>query len=98
MMIDKGQNVLYGKLAEIKERFRDNSIVIECEGILGSIDGITNRTDENGYTKLFLDTNYSPKDILNQIVHQGIKLNRFEVSTPSLNEIFIEVALNNQDG
>jgi ABC-2 type transport system ATP-binding protein len=98
MMIDKGRNVLYGKLAEIKERFRDNSIVIEYEGILGLIDGITNRTDESGYTKLFLDTNSNPKDILNQIVHQGIRINRFEVSTPALNEIFIEVALKNQDG
>ena len=33
-----------------------------------------------------------PRQILERLVRTGVTINRFEVATPSLNEIFLEVA------
>jgi ABC-2 type transport system ATP-binding protein len=34
----------------------------------------------------------APQKVLDDMVRMGMTVNRFEVATPSLNEIFIEVA------
>jgi ABC-2 type transport system ATP-binding protein len=91
-MINKGRNVLYGEIGEIKARFRNNSIILEHEGELPELKGITRRTDYRDHTELFLDSESSAQDILSQLVSNGVKVNRFEISTPSLNEIFIQMA------
>ncbi len=92
MMINRGENVLYGKLSDIKKRFMDNSVLIGYEGKLGSIKGVKIRHDYEGEVKLMLNDKTTARDILEQVVAQGLEVNRFEVATPSLNEIFIEVA------
>lgn len=92
LMIDNGRNVLYGELAEIKTRFRNNSVIVESNGELGEIKGIRGTRDYGKYVELFLDGKTTPRNILEQIIAKGIEINRFEVSTPSLNEIFIQVA------
>jgi ABC-2 type transport system ATP-binding protein len=38
-----------------------------------------------------LDGRVSPQEILSALINKGVKVDRFEVSTPSLNEIFIQV-------
>ncbi len=43
------------------------------------------------YTEIFLDGRVSPQEILSALINKGVKVDRFEVSTPSLNEIFIQV-------
>jgi ABC-2 type transport system ATP-binding protein len=40
--------------------------------------------------ELFLDGDTSPQQVLNQLIAQDVRVDRFEVSTPSLNEIFIQ--------
>jgi ABC-2 type transport system ATP-binding protein len=97
MMIDKGKNVLYGKLSDIKKKFMDNSVLIEFEGNLGNVKGVKNRRDYDGKVELFLNDEATAHDILEQVVAKGLKINRFEVTTPALNEIFIEVAAKGTD-
>ena len=91
LMIDNGRNVLYGKLAEIKKKYRNNSVLVDYEGELGKLDGVLRRRRDEGYTELFLDSKTSPQKVLGQILEQGININRFEVSTPALNDIFLQV-------
>jgi ABC-2 type transport system ATP-binding protein len=91
-MINRGKNVLYGKIDEIKARFRNNSILLEHEGELPELNGISRHTVYRDHTELFLDTGFSAQDILSQLVEKGVNVNRFEISTPSLNDIFIQVA------
>ena len=91
LMIDDGRNVLYGKLAEIKKKYRNNSVLVDYEGELGELDGVLRRRRDEGYTELFLDSKTSPQKVLGQILEQGISINRFEVSTPALNDIFLQV-------
>ena len=43
------------------------------------------------YMELFLDGKTSSQEVLAQLLSRGITVDRFEVSTPSLNEIFIQL-------
>jgi len=47
---------------------------------------------EGKYTELFLDAKTTPQKVLQQMVKQGISINHFEVATPSLRQIFLQVA------
>jgi len=91
LMIDKGHVVLYGNLAEIKWRFRNNSVFVDCDGDIGELDGVSGRKEHGKYVELFLDGDTPPQNILSQLVARNLRVDRFEVSTPSLNEIFIQV-------
>jgi ABC-2 type transport system ATP-binding protein len=92
IMIDKGRVVLYGDLSEIKWRFRNNSVFVKCDGDVSELSGVSGRKDHGKYIELFLDGRAKPQDILDQLIAKHVRIDRFEVSTPSLNEIFIQVA------
>ncbi|MGB2582657.1 MAG: ATP-binding cassette domain-containing protein [Dehalococcoidia bacterium] len=91
LMINKGQAVLYGSLSEIKSRFRNNSIFLECDRIPDGLPGVVGRQDHGKYLELFLDGQTPPSKVLSALVNNGVTVDRFEMSTPSLNEIFIQV-------
>ena len=92
LMINRGRVVLYGNLSDIKWRFRNNSVFVQCEGDIGNIDGISGKKDHGKYVELFLDGQTTAQQVLSQLMAKSIRVDRFEVSTPSLNEIFIQVA------
>ena len=91
-MINKGKSVLYGGLAEVKAKYRDNSVLVESEADIGQLTGVRNKKSNGQTTELFLNTGTTPQQVLEQMVSKKIKVNRFEISTPSLNDIFIRVA------
>ena len=91
LMINHGRSVLYGTLAEIKSRYRSNSILLDFEGDLREVPGVTGKRAHRGYVELTLDENTTPQQVLEQLVSRGIVINRFEVATPSLSEIFLKV-------
>jgi ABC-2 type transport system ATP-binding protein len=97
LMIDNGRAVLYGNLTEIKSRYKSNSVTIDFEGELGQIPGVTEKRTHKGYVELVLDGNTAPKQVMERLVSTGIVVNRFEVATPSLNEIFLKVAGKNYE-
>jgi len=97
LMIDNGRTVLYGDPAEIKSKHRRNSVILDFEGELGQVLGVTEKCAHKGYVELVLDGNTTPKQVLERLVSTGIIINRFEVATPSLNEIFLEVAGKNYE-
>ena len=97
LMIDNGRPVLYGNLTELKSRYRSHSIILDFEGELGQVPGVTEKRTHKGYVELVLDGNTTPKQVLERLVSTGIVINRFEVATPSLNEIFLEVAGKNHE-
>jgi ABC-2 type transport system ATP-binding protein len=91
LMIDDGRTVLHGDLAEIKERYRNNSVVVEYEGRLDRITGVVRQQEHNGFAELFLAADTTPQQVLAQLVSQGIVVKRFEVATPPLHDIFLQV-------
>jgi len=90
-MINKGRGVLYGELAEIKSRYRRNSVFLEYEGEFGDLKGVVRRNDRYGATELILNDDTTPREILEELVKLGVNINRYEVSTPPLQDIFIQV-------
>jgi riboflavin kinase/FMN adenylyltransferase len=78
-------------------KFRIEVHILDFEGELGQIPGVTEQRTEKGYVELALDGNTTPKQVLERLVSTGIIINRFEVATPSLNEIFLEVAGKNHE-
>jgi len=97
LMINDGRAVLYGNLDEIKSRYRSSSVILDFEGVLGEVPGITDKRTHKGYVELVLDEHTTPGQILERLVSTGIVINRFEVATPSLNEIFLKVVGKNHE-
>ena len=96
-MIYKGKGVLYGDLAKIKAGHRRNSVFLDYEGTLQDIRGASVKSSVRGSTEIILNEGTTPQDILEQIVQQGITVNRYEVSTPPLHDIFLEVVGNRDE-
>jgi ABC-2 type transport system ATP-binding protein len=96
-MIDHGRAVLYGDLAQIKSKYRSNMIIVESEDDLGPIRGVVEQRAAKGHIELVLDGSTTPKEVLAQLVDRGLSINRFEIATPSLNEIFLKVVGENHE-
>jgi ABC-2 type transport system ATP-binding protein len=92
LMVNQGRSVLYGSLAEIKTMYRNNSVLVDVEGELGDIPGVSGRQANRGYVELFLDKKTTPQQLLEWLVGRGLVIKRFELASPPLNEIFIKVA------
>ena len=91
LMINNGGSVLYGNLTEIKSRYRKHSVLLDFAGELGEVPGVTEKRTHKGCVELVLDGNTTPQQILERLVSTGIVINRFEIATPPLNEIFLKV-------
>jgi ABC-2 type transport system ATP-binding protein len=91
LMINQGRSVLYGNLAEIKAEYRNNSVLLEAEGELGEVPGVTDIHKHKDCTELVLDEKTTPQRVLQRLLDRGMVISRFEVATPPLNEIFLRV-------
>jgi len=91
LMINHGRSVLYGNLAEIKSKYRSNSVLLEFEGELGEVPGVTEKRTHKNHMELVLDGKATPQQVLERLISRGTVINRFEVATPPLNEIFLRV-------
>jgi ABC-2 type transport system ATP-binding protein len=91
-MIDHGRAVLYGDLLETRARFRKNSVQVAVEGELGDLPGVVERKPGKETTELVLEPDTTPQDVLDYLREQGVTVNRFEATTPSLNQIFLSIA------
>ena len=90
LMVNDGHAVLYGDLSEIRSRYKGNSVLLDFAGELGEVPGVTGRRAHRGYTELTLDSETTPQQVLAHLMSHGTLINRFEVATPSLNEIFLK--------
>jgi ABC-2 type transport system ATP-binding protein len=97
LMIDHGRAVLYGNLADIKSKYRSNTVIVEPASELGQIAGVSEQRGRKGYVELVLDGHTTPEQVLQRLVSAGIPISRFEIAIPSLNEIFLEVVSKNHE-
>jgi ABC-2 type transport system ATP-binding protein len=91
LLINHGQVVLYGALGEIKGRYAEHAVILECEVLPEALPGVQRVESHNHAWRLVLETNASPQDILRHLVEAGVTIQRFEVATPPLEDIFITV-------
>ena len=91
LMIDKGHTILYGDLMETRTKFRRNSVQVAIDGELGDLPGVIDRKPRKDSIELVLASDTTPQTILDRLRDRGITINRFEVTTPSLNEVFLNL-------
>lgn len=92
LMVNNGIEVLYGSIEEVKARFRTHSVQVNVEGEIGDLPGVIDKKYNKEAVELVLAEDTTPQIILDLIREQGISINRFEVKTPSLNDIFLKIA------
>jgi ABC-2 type transport system ATP-binding protein len=92
LMINKGKNVLYGDIDEIKQKYRSDSVLVDYEGDLGSLDGLEIKPVKNHTVEIHTLGKLTHQQLLEFLISRKITINKFEVATPSLNDIFIQVA------
>jgi ABC-2 type transport system ATP-binding protein len=91
LMINNGRAVLYGNLKEIKAQYASNSVMVNITGEIDRIPGVIEKRPHRDYQELILDGKTTPQQVLSRLMSQGVIINRFEIATPSLNEIFLRV-------
>ncbi len=90
LMIDHGEEVLYGDLKQVKSKYRRHSVQVSIDGELGDLSGVTEKRMSRDGVELVLAEDTSPQIVLDQIRGQGLAINRFEITTPSLHSIFLQ--------
>lgn len=92
LMINHGEEVLYGDLTQIKARFKQHSVQVSAEGEFGDLPGVIEKRLHKEGVELVLAQGTSPQEVLDQLRNRGVVINRFEITTPSLHEIFLQLA------
>jgi ABC-2 type transport system ATP-binding protein len=90
-LINKGQKVLEGGVAEVKARHGRNRVVLAFRGDDGFLkdETLVKRADNYGqYVEVELQEGADPQVLLRRAL-DGAQIQRFEVADPSLREIFI---------
>jgi ABC-2 type transport system ATP-binding protein len=91
VLIDHGKVMLYGKLTDIQQQFSAHAVKVHAQGIIPDLKGVERTETINGSVKLNLSQGTMPQDILRQLVAANINIDQFEISMPTLDEIFIRV-------
>jgi ABC-2 type transport system ATP-binding protein len=95
VMINRGEVVLYGTVAEVRRQFAANAVLVEGQGRLERLPGVAAvepQGGENGNLLLHLEDGATPQQILRALAMQpDYAVERFAVELPSLDEIFVRV-------
>ena len=94
LMIKKGKAVLYGETEKVKKDFGENTIIVEFKGNLPRNEKLYSAVIEKNYAELNPNDGVSENSILQFLMTTGIEIIKFEIASPSLNEIFIKLATN----
>ena len=92
VLINKGEKVLDGRVADIKASYGKNTFNLAFEGdgsFLKTIPGVASVNDHGRYAELKLGPGADPQSIL-RAASEKLKITKFEVVEPSLHDIFIE--------
>ena len=91
-LINRGEKVLDGSVAEVKARHGKNTVVLAYDGdgaFLGSLPGVAKLTDFGRYVEVRLQDGTDPQPLLREAVAR-LRVRRFEIVEPSLHDIFVE--------
>jgi ABC-2 type transport system ATP-binding protein len=94
LMVNRGSQVLYGRVDDIRQQYASHAVYVHGEGDWAGIPGVESVTyDRDQRADLVqLQSGISADDFLRAAAQRpDVHINRFEVALPSLDEIFIEV-------
>ncbi|GAB4448350.1 MAG: ATP-binding cassette domain-containing protein [Anaerolineae bacterium] len=94
LLLNHGRALLYGPLANIRQRFAGNAVEVAVRGDLSCLHlpGIAHIAPHNGSYRLLLKQGLTPEALLKKLVNQpGLAVQRFEQVAVSLDEIFVRM-------
>lgn len=96
-MIDKGKVILNGSLDEIKSKYSQNNVSLSYQGDISFLKAnpiIEKIEDFGNVTGIRVKEPQHTKELLRLLVENDITVKRFDANEISLNEIFLELAGN----
>jgi len=93
-MIHRGEKVLDGTLTFIQDQYGNDTIRIQSEMGMKALEGMPGIEKVNNFGKLQevrVASGIDPQEILSDLL-QKTRITRFEITKPSLNDIFIRIA------
>lgn len=93
LILNKGKTVLQGNLKEIKETYPANRVEIDVKQDITSYIkeiGLEIETETNNNYTIKISDEEKAHKLLNKLIADGIKVDKFEIKKPTLNDIFIE--------
>lgn len=93
LILNKGKTVLQGNLKEIKNTYPANRVEIDVnQNIDEYIEkfNLTKENEKNNDYIIKIENEVVAHNLLNELVKNGIEINKFEIKKPTLNDIFIE--------
>ena len=97
ILINKAKKVIGGSLREVKESYGTNLIAFRGNGaekVLADrtkVERVVSHADEQ---ELHLPDGVDPQFVLKALIESGANISKFEITEPSLNDIFIEKVMN----
>lgn len=97
IMIKDGKKLLYGEVDEVKSQFGENRIHLRFRGDLPVNEQIYTIADQTTNTaELIPQEGIQPKEIMQHLFEKDLRITKFEVAAPSLEEIFVMVSQQNE--
>ena len=98
VLINKGKNVLQGKVTDVKEQFKDNVFKIEFTGELplglSAADAANSsfeiRSSSGQDLSVKIHDGGDSNEILRYLIQKGVHIRSFNEILPTINEIFIK--------
>jgi ABC-2 type transport system ATP-binding protein len=93
-MIFQGHKVLDGTLESIQGAYGEDTLLVRVDGngaALDALPGVVKRADFGRFQELRLEQGADPQQVLGALMAHG-KVLHFELTRPSLHEIFVRIA------
>jgi ABC-2 type transport system ATP-binding protein len=90
-LIDRGKGVLSGEVRDIKERFADNSVFLQCDRDVRAHPAVARAEPKGAALKIWLKDGEAPEKFLAGLLADGAKVSRYERALPSMDEVFVRV-------
>jgi ABC-2 type transport system ATP-binding protein len=94
VLINQGESMLYGTLNDVRKKYAGHAIHLRTEDqIPNNLPGVkeVRRLENHHLYQVELMPNVSTQDFLKTLVDANINIDQFEIATPTLDEIFIQV-------
>jgi ABC-2 type transport system ATP-binding protein len=90
-LMHHGKGLLSGEVREIKERFADNSVFLECDRDITQHPAVARTEPKGRAVRIWLREGEVPEKFLAGLLADGAKVSRYERALPSMDEVFVRV-------
>jgi ABC-2 type transport system ATP-binding protein len=93
ILVNKGQKILDGGVAQVKQQFKENLFRIAVDNMPSQIESPSFQTIGQKDQSLVVKINqgFGPNDVLRHFIQQDVTVHAFNEMLPSLNDIFIKL-------